>query len=76
MIYVAPASVPSLSEVPSLQTISSSATSSVATSDEMTWVSVAEAARRLHLDRSRVYTLVRSGELQGTTERVDGLRLR
>jgi segregation and condensation protein B len=38
-------------------------------------VSVAEAARRLGLDRSRVYTLVRSGELQGTTDPVDGLRV-
>ena len=38
-------------------------------------MSVAEAARRLRLDRSRVYTLVRSGELQGTTDPVDGLRV-
>src|SRR5258708_29016041 len=39
------------------------------------WVSVAEAAIRLSLDRSRVYTLVRSGELQGTPDPVDGLRV-
>jgi segregation and condensation protein B len=39
------------------------------------WVSVAEAARRLRLDRSRVYALVRSGELQGATDPGAGVRI-
>jgi excisionase family DNA binding protein len=39
------------------------------------WLSVAEAARRLGLDRSRVYALVRSGELQATTDPSAGLRI-
>jgi segregation and condensation protein B len=37
--------------------------------------SVTEAARRLKLDRSRVYALVRSGELQATNDPVAGLRI-
>jgi len=37
------------------------------------WLSVAEAARRLRLDRSRVYALVRSGQLQATSDPVAGL---
>jgi segregation and condensation protein B len=39
------------------------------------WLSVPEAARRLKLDRSRVYALVRSGELQGSNDPVAGLRI-
>jgi len=46
-----------------------------ASSEATDWLSVAEAARRLRVDRSRVYTLVRSGELHGTTDPVDGLRV-
>src|SRR5712692_9609523 len=39
------------------------------------WLSVAEAAARLNLDRSRVYALVRSGELQATIDPIAGLRI-
>ncbi|MBV9602993.1 MAG: helix-turn-helix domain-containing protein [Chloroflexi bacterium] len=35
-----------------------------APAEDARWLSVPEAARRLGLDRSRVYAMVRSGELQ------------
>jgi segregation and condensation protein B len=60
---IAPNGVPDL-EIPS----------SVA-SHEDGWLSVADAARRLKLDRSRVYALVRSGELQGINDPVAGMRI-
>jgi segregation and condensation protein B len=46
-----------------------------AASQQDAWLSVAEAARRLRLDRSRVYALVRAGELRGANDPVAGLRI-
>jgi hypothetical protein len=49
--------------------------SSSAPDEEAGWVSVAEAARLLGLDRSRIYALVRSGELERSNDPHAGLRV-
>ena len=48
---------------------------SSASSTTVEWLSVAEAARRLALDRSRVYALLRSGDLQATPDTLAGLQI-
>jgi excisionase family DNA binding protein len=53
---------------------SASASSSAALA-EVRRVSVAEAARQLGLDRSRIYALVRAGELEAHTDPHAGLRI-